>query len=80
MTCNWHVQDRFLELRSRWLTIVGEHCQTPDGEQLEYWRVEKADSVIILPLQEGSLITLPPTYRHGIAQVTIDFPGGRRLD
>ena len=40
----WPVNDRFLELRSHWMTLIGEHLQDDRGQLLEYWRVEKADS------------------------------------
>jgi len=73
----WQVRDRFLELHSRWMTLIGEHLQNQRGEILEYWRIEKVDSVIVLPIQ-GDLILLPsPSYRPGIGQMSLDFPGGR---
>jgi hypothetical protein len=73
----WHTQDRFLELRSRWLTLIGEHLETDQGESLEYWRVERADSAIVLPLHQNTLVLPPPMYRPGISTATWDFPGGR---
>jgi len=76
----WQTCDSFLELHSRWMTLIGEHLQDPQGEILEYWRIEKADSVIVLPIL-GNCILLPsPSYRPGIGQVTLDFPGGRVLE
>ena len=51
----WQVNDRFLELRSRWMTLIGEHLQDDRGQLLEYWRVEKADSVIVLPVQNSMI-------------------------
>ncbi len=80
----WQVQDRFLELHSRWLTLIGEHWQDAHGQPLDYWRIEKADSVIVLPIQADdqaqSHILLPTaSFRPGVGQVTLDFPGGRRL-
>lgn len=80
----WQVQDRFLELHSRWMTLIGEHWLDAQGQQLEYWRIEKADSVIVLPIQQDHLgrshILLPPaSFRPGVGQRTLDFPGGRRL-
>jgi hypothetical protein len=80
----WQVQDRFLELHSRWMTLIGEHWLDAQGQQLEYWRLEKADSVIVLPIQPDHLgqshILLPAaSFRPGVGQVTLDFPGGRRL-
>ncbi len=73
----WQLCDRFLELHSPWLTVVGEHLQDHQGRQLQYWRVEKADSVIILPLQAQHLLLPDPTYRPGVGAATLDFPGGR---
>ncbi|MEA5448059.1 NUDIX hydrolase [Leptolyngbya sp. CCNP1308] len=80
----WQVQDRFLEIHSRWMTLIGEYWQDSQGQRLEYWRIEKADSVIVLPIQRDRLgqshIVLPPaSFRPGVGQVTLDFPGGRRL-
>ncbi|WP_228040136.1 hypothetical protein [Nodosilinea sp. LEGE 07088] len=46
---------------------------------LEYWRVEKADSVIILPLQNQRLILPPHTYRPGMGKLTLDFQGAGAL-
>jgi hypothetical protein len=74
----WTVGDRFAELGTPWFTLIGEHIQT-DNQILDYWRVEKADSVIVLPIQ-GDRIVLPPAlYRPGIGTETLDFPGGRCL-
>jgi hypothetical protein len=74
---DWQIRDRFLELHSRWMTLIGEHLQDHQGNILEYWRIEKADSVIVLPIQDGHFLLPPPSYRPGIGQVTLDFPGGR---
>lgn len=73
----WTVSDRFLELHSRWLTLIGEHLEDDRGQILEYWRVEKADSVIVLPIHLDRLLLPHPSYRPGIGQPTLDFPGGR---
>lgn len=73
----WKVHDRFLELQSCWMTLIGEHLQDDQGQRLEYWRIEKADSVIVLPIQRDRLLFPSPSYRPGIGQVTLDFPGGR---
>ena len=73
----WQVKDRFLEINSRWLTLVGEHLQDDRGEILEYWRIEKADSVIVLAIQGDRILLPKPSYRAGIDQTTLDFSGGR---
>lgn len=85
---SWQVQDRFLELHSRWLTLIGEQWQDAEGQQVEYWRIEKADSVIILPLLGHEAIAPDPpqiilpsaSYRPGVGALTLDFPGGRVLE
>jgi hypothetical protein len=74
------VLSRFVEMRSRWLTVIGENLEDDQGQILEYWRVEKADSVIILPIQGDRLLLPKPSYRPGVGNVTLDFPGGRVED
>jgi hypothetical protein len=73
----WQILDRFLEIRCRWLTLLGEHWQDDHGQTLEYWRIEKADSVIVVPIHHQQLLLPLPTYRPGRAAETWDFPGGR---
>jgi len=65
----WPVNDRFLELRSHWMTLIGEHLQDDRGQLLEYWRVEKADSVIVLPVQNSMILLtrLTPLNSEGWA-------------
>lgn len=74
---NWQVQDRFLEMHSRWMSLIGEHLRDDHGEILEYWQIEKADSVIVIPIQDNSILLPKPSYRAGIGQITLDFCGGR---
>jgi len=73
----WQLRDRFVEMRSPWLTLIGEHLQDERGQVLEYWRIEKADSAVILPILNGHLILPTPNYRPGVGEPTLDFPGGR---
>jgi len=73
----WQLGDRFLELRSHWFTLIGEHWQDHQGQPLEYWRVERAHSVIVIPVQAEQLILPPAQFRPGVGQATLDFPGGR---
>jgi hypothetical protein len=67
----------FVEICSPWLTLIGEHLQDDQGQIIDYWRVEKADSVIILTIQSEQLLLPIPIYRPGIGEETLDFPGGR---
>ncbi len=77
---NWKTLDQFLKISNPWFTLYGEHLQNETDELLHYWRIEKADSVIILPIQNGHFIMPPPVYRPGIGESTLDFPGGRVIE
>lgn len=77
---SWQLKETILSLQTRWLTLIGEKLETPQGDLLDYWRVEKADSVIVLPIHQQHLLLPPPVYRPGIGQATWDFPGGRCPD
>ncbi|WLT39869.1 hypothetical protein NON20_11150 [Synechocystis sp. B12] len=58
----------------------GERWRDDRERKLDYWRVEKADSLIVLP-QQGDRLLLPhPIFRPGIGRETWDFPGGRLTD
>ncbi|MGF1457864.1 MAG: NUDIX hydrolase [Leptolyngbyaceae cyanobacterium] len=73
----WQTRDRILQLQTRWFTLIGEHLETTPGTVLEYWRIEKVDSVIVLPIWRQQLILPVATYRPGVGKSTLDFPGGR---
>lgn len=74
---SWRLCDRILQFQTKWFTLIGEHLQPSNGTVLEYWRIEKADSVIIIPIQNQQLILPSSTYRPGLGKTTLDFPGGR---
>jgi hypothetical protein len=77
---NWKILDQFLKISNPWFTLYGEHLQNENDELLHYWRIEKADSVIILPILNDFFILPPPVYRPGIGEATLDFPGGRLIE
>lgn len=66
-----------MDLRNPWLRLVGERLQPPDQPTVDYWRVEKADSVIVLPIWREQVVLPPAVYRPGLGQTTLDLPGGR---
>jgi len=77
---DWELGDRFLDMRSRWFTLIGEHWRDHQGRSLDYWRVERSHSVVILPIQNEQLILPPDQFRPGVGRTTLDFPGGRLPD
>ncbi|MDJ0554860.1 MAG: NUDIX hydrolase [Microcoleaceae cyanobacterium MO_207.B10] len=76
-TNKWNTLDCFVKISSPWLTLIGEHLQDDRGKVIDYWRVEKADSVVILTIQSGNFLFPIPMYRPGLGENTLDFPGGR---
>lgn len=66
-----------MDLRNPWLRLVGERLQRPDQQAVDYWRVEKADSAIVLPIWREQVVLPPAVYRPGLGQATLDLPGGR---
>lgn len=74
---SWQTLDRFVEISSPWLKLIGEHLLDDRQKVIEYWRVEKADSAIALTLHNDKLLLPTPMYRPGLAKATLDFPGGR---
>ncbi|MGA1623640.1 MAG: hypothetical protein ACO36E_13075 [Synechocystis sp.] len=77
---HWTCVERFAELKNPWLTLMGEQWLDDQGHRVDYWRVEKADSLIILPQQGDRLLLPKPMFRPGIGTTTWDFPGGRLPD
>ena len=76
----WSVISEISRTKTPWVTIITEHVQDENNTDLTYWRVQKADSLIVLPVHEDRLL-LPERlfYRHGAGDETYDFPGGRIL-
>jgi len=73
----WKVLKTFATIKTNWLQLIGESIKDDQGNILEYWRVEKADSLILLPIYKEKIVLLKPLYRPGIGKYTLDFPGGR---
>lgn len=74
---DWQRLSEIVRIKSAWVTLIGELWLCDKGKELEYWRVEKVDSVIVLPIQHQQLFCVRPTFRPGIQRATLDFPGGR---
>jgi len=73
----YKVISRIAELKNQWIALIGERVLDEYGQSIDYWRVERADSVIVIPFIGEKIIIPKLYYRHGIGDVTYDFPGGR---
>ncbi|MGC9962364.1 MAG: NUDIX hydrolase [Acidimicrobiales bacterium] len=76
----WPVVSRFVEVRSPWMSVIGERLQDETGKELDYWRVEKADSLLVIATQGDRLLLPKRAYRPGVGRVTLDLAGGRLKD
>jgi 8-oxo-dGTP pyrophosphatase MutT (NUDIX family) len=61
--------------QNRWLRIREDQILHPDGSPGLYGVVERADFVVIAPLQDGRL-TLVEQYRYPVATRVWEFPMG----
>ena len=73
----WVLNNEISRTHSKWVTIFCEHWLDETGTELEYWRVEKDDSVIVIPIQNEKIICAAPCFRPGIKGLSLDLPGGR---
>lgn len=69
--------ERSVIAQSKWVTFYKDRVESNRGGELEYWCVDRSDSVIIVAVQNGKFLLPPEQYRPGIDQITLDFPGGR---
>lgn len=74
---NWTTVGEIAKICTPWVKLLGERLLDNDGKELEYWRVEKEDSAVILTLHRNTLVFPRPMFRPGVGRVTLDFPGGR---
>ena len=72
-----HIKE-IAKISSPWVSIYCERLLDNYGQLVDYWRVEKAAScIIIVVAADGRLILPKPQYRPGIGRLTLDFCGGR---
>jgi hypothetical protein len=76
----WQVLSQIVEVRSPWLSMIGERLRDETGQEREYWRLEKADSLLVITIQNGRLVLPARSYRPGVGRATLDFAGGRLQD
>lgn len=73
----WNKIKEIFHVKSKWLSLFCEEWKTDEGELLEYWRIEKADSLIVIPQFDNQFVLPQPIFRPGVNKATLDFPGGR---
>lgn len=77
----WIKMDEIARIQSPWITVIAERLKDNERDLvMDYWRIERADSAIVIVVQGNSLIFPKPQFRPGIGKCTLDFPGGRIRD
>jgi hypothetical protein len=77
---DWKLRDTFLNIATNWVRLIGESYTDQDGKDIEYYRVEKTDSVIVLPIYKDLIYCALASFRTGVQRSTLDFPGGRIIE
>lgn len=73
----WQTLSSTATISSPWLTVHCERLLDTGGQTLDYWRVERASSAVVLTIHQDHLVFPRPQYRPGVGRVTLDFAGGR---
>ena len=63
--------------RNRWIGVVVDEVELPDGKRYEYTRLEPAGvGVGVIGFNDAGEILLEREYRHGVGEVVWQVPGG----
>lgn len=63
--------------RNRWVGVVVDEVELPDGQRYEYTRIEPAGvGVGVIGFNAAGEILLEREYRHGVGEVVWQVPGG----
>lgn len=73
----WQHTAEIVAITSPWVRMIAERWIDDRGRELDYWRVERVPSVIIVPIWRAQILLPHPQFRPGVGRMTLDLPGGR---
>ncbi len=73
----WQRIAEIVAIASPWVRMVAERWTDDLGRELDYWRVERVPSVIVIPIWRAQVLLPHPQFRPGVGRMTLDLPGGR---
>ncbi len=73
----WQRTAEIVAITSPWVRLIAERWIDDHGRELDYWRVERVPSVIIIPIWRDQILLPQPQFRPGVGRTTLDLPGGR---
>ena len=73
----WKVLSSRYFVKNPWFTVRGDTCELPNGLQIEdFFVVEAPDWCHVIALTPKNEVVLVKQYRHALAEVTLELPGG----
>jgi 8-oxo-dGTP pyrophosphatase MutT (NUDIX family) len=73
----WKTLSSNRAFHNRWIGVVVDEVELPDGHRYEYTRVEPAGvGVGVIGFDAAGNILLEREYRHGVGEVIWQMPGG----
>lgn len=73
----WKSLETGYALDTKWLKVRKERVELPNGKILDdFFTVEGSDLIAILAIDDSDNVFLVKQYRHAVADVTVDLPGG----
>jgi hypothetical protein len=73
----WEKLSQFVSIDTPWMRLIGERLLDDRKNELEYWRVQKDDSLVVVTKHRDRFVLPTKMYRPGLDEMTLDFPGGR---
>lgn len=63
--------------KTPWFHVWCETVQLPGGRVVEdYYKIEGLEGVVVVALTPDRQVITESHYKHGIGEITLDFPGG----
>ena len=62
--------------QSPWVNLRVDLIGSEDYNNEQYHVVEREDGVLVVPITDDGKAVMVEQYRHGIGEVTLEFPGG----
>ena len=72
----WRVLASEMALDHRWYAVRRDTVELPDGTIDEYFVSVRADVVVVVPVDKSNQVVMVRQYKHGVGQVTLEFPAG----
>lgn len=73
----WRVLSTHTEFENRWVGVLVDEVELPDGQRYEYTRLRPAGvGVGVIGFDDAGRVLLEREYRHGVGQVVWQLPGG----